>query len=562
MKEINRIHLAKVPYEIEIEAKDELNKYFDALKKNIKDETILDDVEIRITEILRDQGVAAGGIISSRDIEKIKAQLGSPEVFMDDQTESLDTEGSDNEQEADENTSIRRKLFRDELNAIIGGVASGLSLYFDIDVALIRVVMIALIFATAGFVIPVYFLLWIAIPKAKNATDILQLKGQKISARALKEINQEYNFARINRRSKTILNVLRVGLTVITSLMVIGGLIALVTGNMAIMNQFETASLSVPGYENGIMGLPHILINIAGVSFVIFSAILVVMSATFKAKQSQLVALGMLVFAGISSFTGGAAMFSASENLTRQAIEQSMERRSIEIDSEKLANIKSLQIDHNLTVEYIVSDEMRAEQYRYDYPDHKAYPKFEFSGDRLIIKANRADYGTNRSYFSSKHENIVIYGPKLEMIEEFVASSSREGKNTYEPVQASYILSQDQAKLTVKLNEDSNFEIVGRQKIESLNLELGDLASFSAPNISVEELKITGLRSTGVRVWSAGQIALNGQFRCVDNFDNRNGFELEYNNSPEITLNGEKVKAGQLVCSESDQDEMGRGQQF
>ena len=239
-----------------------------------------------------------------------------------------------------------------------------------------------------------------------------------------------------------------------------------------------------------------------------------------------------------------------------------MERRSIEIDSEKLANIKSLQIDHNLTVEYIVSDEMRAEQYRYDYPDHKAYPKFEFSGDRLIIKANRADYGTNRSYFSSKHENIVIYGPKLEMIEEFAASSSREGKNTYEPVQASYILSQDQAKLTVKLNEDSNFEIVGRQKIESLNLELGDLASFSAPNISVEELKITGLRSTGVRVWSAGQIALNGQFRCVDNFDNRNGFELEYNNSPEITLNGEKVKAGQLVCSESDQDEMGRGQQF
>ena len=57
MKEINRIHLAKIPYEIEIEAKDELNKYFNALKKNIEDETILDDIEIRITEILRDQGV-------------------------------------------------------------------------------------------------------------------------------------------------------------------------------------------------------------------------------------------------------------------------------------------------------------------------------------------------------------------------------------------------------------------------------------------------------------------------------------------------------------------------
>ena len=553
MKEINRIHLAKVPYEIEIEAKDELNKYFDALKKNIKDETILDDVEIRITEILRDQGVAAGGIISSRDIEKIKAQLGSPEVFMDDQTESLDTEGSDNEQEADENTSIRRKLFRDELNAIIGGVASGLSLYFDIDVALIRVVMIALIFATAGFVIPVYFLLWIAIPKAKNATDILQLKGQKISARALKEINQEYNFARINRRSKTILNVLRVGLTVITSLMVIGGLIALVTGNMAIMNQFETASLSVPGYENGIMGLPHILINIAGVSFVIFSAILVVMSATFKAKQSQLVALGMLVFAGISSFTGGAAMFSASENLTRQAIEQSMERRSIEIDSEKLANIKSLQIDHNLTVEYIVSDEMRAEQYRYDYADNKkTYPDFEFNGDKLVVKAGGHNENTNLPYFAARYEKIVIYGPKLDMIEESATSSPRQNQYGYESVQVSYNTDQDQAKLTVKLNEDSNFEIVGRQKIDNLNLELGNLSKFRAPNTSANTLKVTGLRSTEVQVWSANQIALNGPFRCADNFGNRNGFELKYSNSPSITLNDEEIKAEQLICSEEE----------
>ena len=51
MKEINRIHLAKVPYEIELEAKDELNKYFDALKKNIKDETILAE---RVKEVVAD----------------------------------------------------------------------------------------------------------------------------------------------------------------------------------------------------------------------------------------------------------------------------------------------------------------------------------------------------------------------------------------------------------------------------------------------------------------------------------------------------------------------------
>ena len=552
MKEINRIHLAKIPYEIEIEAKDELNKYFNALKKNIEDETILDDIEIRITEILRDQGVVASGIITVQDIEKVKSQLGSPEVFMDDQAESIDEEKSDVDNNISESAPVKRKFFRDRSNAVLGGVASGLSLYFDIDVVLIRVVMMALVFVTVGFMIPAYLLLWIVVPKAKSATDILHLKGQKISARALKEINQEYDFARINQQNKIVLNTLRVGLTVVTSLMAFGGLMALIVGNMAILNQFETASISVPDYRNGIMGLPHILINIAGISFVAFSAILAVMSATFNAKKSQLIALGMLVFVGISSFTGGIMMFSMNENFTRQAIDQSMKKQSVQIDSGKLANIKSLQIDYNLAVEYVVSDEMHAEQYRYDYADNKVYPDFEFNGDKLVVKAGGHNENTNLPYFAARYEKIVIYGPKLDMIEESATSSPRQNQYGYESVQVSYNTDQDQAKLTVKLNEDSNFEIVGRQKIDNLNLELGNLSKFRAPNTSANTLKVTGLRSTEVQVWSANQIALNGPFRCADNFGNRNGFELKYSNSPSITLNDKEIKAEQLICSEEE----------
>jgi uncharacterized membrane-anchored protein len=277
--------------------------------------------------------------------------------------------------------------------------------------------MIALVFVTVGFMIPAYLLLWIVAPKAKSATDILHLKGQKISARALKEINQEYDFARTNQQNKIVLNTLRVGLTVVTSLMAFGGLMALIVGNMAILNQFETASISVPGYRNGIMGLPHILINIAGISFVAFSAILAVMSATFNAKKSQLIALGMLVFVGISSFTGGIMMFSMNENFTRQAIDQSMKKQSIQIDSNKLSNIKSLQIDYNLAVEYVMSDEMHAEQYRYDYADNKkTYPDFEFNGDKLVVKAGGHNENTNLPYFAARYEKIVIYGPKLDMM--------------------------------------------------------------------------------------------------------------------------------------------------
>ena len=83
MKEINRIHLAKVPYEIEIDAKKELTKYFNDLQKYANDESIFDDVEIRVTEILSDLGVNKNDIISLEDVSKIKKQLGDPEVFAD-----------------------------------------------------------------------------------------------------------------------------------------------------------------------------------------------------------------------------------------------------------------------------------------------------------------------------------------------------------------------------------------------------------------------------------------------------------------------------------------------
>ena len=83
MKEITRIHLAKIPYEIEVSAKKQLEKYLKDLKIYSSDKDIFEDVEIRITEILAELGVKEGGIITEKEISKIKVQIGSPEVFQD-----------------------------------------------------------------------------------------------------------------------------------------------------------------------------------------------------------------------------------------------------------------------------------------------------------------------------------------------------------------------------------------------------------------------------------------------------------------------------------------------
>ena len=58
MNEITRIHLARTPYEIDIEAKKALERYVKAIKESLADDVaIYDDIEIRMTEILADRGV-------------------------------------------------------------------------------------------------------------------------------------------------------------------------------------------------------------------------------------------------------------------------------------------------------------------------------------------------------------------------------------------------------------------------------------------------------------------------------------------------------------------------
>lgn len=58
-----------------------------------------------------------------------------------------------------------KKLQRDTQNRVLGGVCSGLANYFDIDVALVRVLFaFALLAFSAGFW--VYIILWILMPEA------------------------------------------------------------------------------------------------------------------------------------------------------------------------------------------------------------------------------------------------------------------------------------------------------------------------------------------------------------------------------------------------------------
>ncbi|UOQ96389.1 PspC domain-containing protein [Hymenobacter sp. 5317J-9] len=73
-----------------------------------------------------------------------------------------------------------RRLFRDTGTGKVAGVAAGLAAYFNIDVTLVRVIMLAGLFA-GGFTFLLYIILWIVLPEAKTVSDKLRMRGDNIT---------------------------------------------------------------------------------------------------------------------------------------------------------------------------------------------------------------------------------------------------------------------------------------------------------------------------------------------------------------------------------------------
>ena len=92
-----------------------------------------------------------------------------------------------------------KKLYRDEDEAILAGVCSGLADYFDVDVTLVRVIFLVLVIG-GGSGLLIYIILWIVAPakdngvivvdKEKNIKDFTDKVAKKTKVVA-KEIKHE-----------------------------------------------------------------------------------------------------------------------------------------------------------------------------------------------------------------------------------------------------------------------------------------------------------------------------------------------------------------------------------
>jgi phage shock protein PspC (stress-responsive transcriptional regulator) len=199
MKKAFKINLGGQIFHIDEDAYEKLRVYLDTISShfsNIEESReIMNDIETRIAELFREQIRDDTQVIGLRDVEKVISIMGKPEEIVDEEAPGNGKQKSSSDSSGRRN----RRLYRDPDNAVVGGVASGLAAYFDIDVVVVRILFVVFTLVGWGFALLAYIVLWVAVPKAISAAEKLEMRGEKVNVSNLeKKIREEYDDVKEN----------------------------------------------------------------------------------------------------------------------------------------------------------------------------------------------------------------------------------------------------------------------------------------------------------------------------------------------------------------------------
>lgn len=191
-KTIN-INLGGFFFHIDEIAFQKLRRYLDSISRSLSDDPqgkneIISDIEARISELLSEKITDARQVINENDIDEVIKIMGQPEDYA----EAEEGYANENNNYQSRRTSTNgKKLFRDGDDKFLGGVASGIAHYFNVDTVWIRLAFIFLAFS--GFSIVTYIILWIVIPEAGTTAEKLQMEGEAVNIDNIeKKIREEF----------------------------------------------------------------------------------------------------------------------------------------------------------------------------------------------------------------------------------------------------------------------------------------------------------------------------------------------------------------------------------
>lgn len=185
MEKTLTINISGWVFNINEDAYEKLTQYFKKLKTHFKKEEggdeIVADIEFRIAELFKERITDQVSVIAIKDVDDVIKIMGQP-FEMEEQSNETEYSSKSNSWQV----KPGKKLYRDPINAHLGGVASGLGKYFNLDPIIIRVIFLLLVTA-GGLGFMLYAILWVLVPEAISTSDRIRMEGKKVNVKNIED---------------------------------------------------------------------------------------------------------------------------------------------------------------------------------------------------------------------------------------------------------------------------------------------------------------------------------------------------------------------------------------
>lgn len=190
MKKTLNVAIGGCSFTIDDDAYKTLEEYLDSFKAGLDNSSssneVMDELEMRIADLLKEK-IGRREVIDLSMVDAVLNQIGPISTRT---VRSEESTSQQNEQQyRPGNQETVRKFYRDAEGKKIAGVCSGLALYLNIDVTLVRIIfLVAFLCGSAGFWI--YIVLWIVAPEARTAAEKCELRGIPATAENIRRFTE------------------------------------------------------------------------------------------------------------------------------------------------------------------------------------------------------------------------------------------------------------------------------------------------------------------------------------------------------------------------------------
>ncbi len=186
MKKTLTVNLGGTVFHIDEDAYQLLDKYLSNLRIHFRkeegSEEIMNDFEMRISELFGERIRLGHEVITIEHVEEVINRMGKPEEIFEEEETEEEKENAKKRVFQEQVTTGKKKLMRDPDNRVIGGVAAGIAAYMGWDATAVRLAMILLLFIpVVHWMALLYIILWMVMPVARTAADRLIMRGKSVT---------------------------------------------------------------------------------------------------------------------------------------------------------------------------------------------------------------------------------------------------------------------------------------------------------------------------------------------------------------------------------------------